>query len=322
MKILSSLCLIALLLFALVRCQKIDFPVPNSEENKKIKVLSTTGIVGDLVKEIGRDMIDHQILIMGEIDPHSYELVKGDDEKISRAKIIFCNGLGLEHGASLRYSLQRHQGVVALGDEIRKRVPERIIHVGNELDPHVWMDVALFSHAIDPIVEAFVQSDPENQNFYRENGEVLKKKFLETDAKIRSMMEAVPKEKRYLVTSHDAFHYFTKAYLANGEEVNWEKRCAAPEGLAPDGQLSTADIRRIVDHLCLHQISVVFPETNVSKDSLRKIVSSCNHKGLNVRISQDSLYGDTMGPTNSSAGSYLNMIQHNANVLLKYWNHE
>ena len=75
------------------------------------------------------------------------------------------------------------------------------------------------------------------------------------------------------MTSHDAFNYFARAYLADPEEVEWQKRFEAPEGLAPDGQLSVADIQRIIDHICMYRIAVLFPESNVSRDSLRKIIS-------------------------------------------------
>ena len=123
----------------------------------------------------------------------------------------------------------------------------------------------------------------------------------------------VPAERRYLVTSHDAFHYFSRAYLA--EELAWEARCAAPEGLAPDGQLSSSDIQRIVDHLCHFHVQVVFPESNVSRDSLKKIVSSCASMGLRVSICEKPLYGDAMG----EAMGYLAMIEHDAETLIRAW---
>jgi manganese/zinc/iron transport system substrate-binding protein len=137
---------------------------------------------------------------------------------------------------------------------------------------------------------------------------------------LKEKMGKVPLEKRYLVTSHDAFHYFTRSYL--GDESNWQERCQAPEGLAPDGQLSTVDIQRIIDHLFTYRISVVFPESNVSKDALKKIVSACAQKGLQVKISDQILYGDAMGSAQSDAHHYLDMIRHDVNVLIKEWGNE
>ncbi len=285
----------------------------------KVQVLSTTAMIGDLVGRIGSPFVESGVLISVELDPHSYELVKGDDEKFSAARVVFSNGLGLEHGASLRYWVEKHPFSVAVGDEIQRKRPELILVSEGERDPHVWMDISLWANAIDPIVEALSQTDPEHADVYKENGSSLLAEMLSAHEKIRATLAAIPSEKRFLVTSHDAFHYFTRSYLAEEGDEDWQQRCAAPEGLSPDGQLSVTDIQRIIDHLCLYQVGVVFPESNLSRDSLRKIVSSCREKGLDVKISNQVLYGDAMGPPGSGADSYLKMIEHNAAVLLRDW---
>lgn len=290
--------------------------------NGKIKVLSTTGMIDDLVGKIGGDRVDHLPLIIGEIDPHSYELVKGDDEKLSSAQIIFSNGLGLEHGASLRYRLEHHPNSIALGNEIRKLYPDSIIKVGRDIDPHIWMDISLWALAIDPIVSTLSQIDPLHAELYKKNGEALRVVMREADREIYKGLQEIPSNKRFLVTSHDAFNYFTRHYLADDEERangSWKKRFDAPEGLAPEGQLSSKDIQHIIDYLCLYQIRVLFPESNVSRDSLRKIASACLEKGIEIRISREVLYGDAMGSPGSDADTYLKMIAHNAAVLEREW---
>jgi manganese/zinc/iron transport system substrate-binding protein len=290
--------------------------------NGKIKVLSTTAMIDDLVGQIGQDKVDHLTLIAGEIDPHSYELVKGDGEKISFAKLVFCNGLGLEHGASLRYQLKHLQSAVALGDEIQKQYPELILKINGQDDPHIWMDISIWSLGVDVIVKALAQADPENGVFYRQKGNELKEKMESAHDEIYRKMQAFPSEKRYLVTSHDAFNYFSRKYLATLDELSsdeWKNRFQAPEGLAPDGQISANDIQRIIDHLCRYQIHVVFPESNVSKDSLKKIISACKEKGLQVFISPFPLYADSMGEAGTEADSYLKMIAYDADVMMKEW---
>ncbi len=292
------------------------------KHDNKITVLSTTAMIHDLVQEIGKEHVGAHVLIRGEIDPHRYELVKGDDEKISSAKIVFYNGLGLEHGASLRYKIEQHPCKVALGDEISKRNPGSILWKDGQKDPHVWMDVSLWAQAIEPIVEALGNIDPEHAVVFRENGEELRKKMLKVHGEIKEKFQKISPDVRYLVTSHDAFNYFTREYLASAQEQKsgtWKKRFAAPEGLAPDGQLSVIDIQKIVDHLIAHRISCVFPESNVNRDSLKKIVSACRQKGLHVEISDAPLYGDAVGPSHSDAANYLGMLQHNANLLLLEW---
>lgn len=277
------------------------------QESEKIKVLSTIAMIDDLVGRVGKDRIQHFPLIVGEVDPHSYELVKGDDEKMAYADLIVANGLGLEHGASLQTQLLQHKHTVHLGDEIQKKASDRILSVNGELDPHVWMDISLWVEGLDAIVLALSQEDPENREFYVANGARAKKEMLEKHHALQEKMREIPSEKRYLVTSHDAFHYFARAYLGDDNEA----RCVAPEGLAPEGQLSSQDIRRVVNHLSDHQIGVVFPESNVSRGALRKIVTCCKHP---VHCSDQSLYGDAMGE-----GDYLSMIEHNVNVMGDEW---
>jgi manganese/zinc/iron transport system substrate-binding protein len=293
-----------------------------AQQNGKIKVLSTTAMIDDIVAQIGGERIDHIALITGEIDPHSYELVKGDDEKLLLAQVIFYNGLGLEHGASLRYQLEHHRNAIGVGNFILQNHPESILHVGKEIDPHVWMDISLWSLIIDPIVKALTLADPQGKEVYTKNAAILREKMLHRHQEIYQSMQKVSPKKRYLVTSHDAFNYFAQAYLAAPNEktqAEWQKRVAAPEGLAPEGQLSVSDIQKIIDHLIEYQIQVVFPESNVSRDSLKKIVHACAQKGLTVKISKEVLYGDAMGTNGSDADSYLKMIAHDANVMIQAW---
>jgi manganese/zinc/iron transport system substrate-binding protein len=178
-------------------------------QNGKLKVLSTTAMIDDIVGQIGKDRIDHMPLITGEIDPHSYELVKGDDEKLTLATVIFYNGLGLEHGASLRYQIEHHPNALGVGNVLLEKAPELILHSNKEIDPHIWMDISLWSRIIDPIVETLSRADPEAKEFFHGNGDRLREKMEEEHQTIYSALQEIPQEKRFLVTSHDAFNYFT-----------------------------------------------------------------------------------------------------------------
>jgi manganese/zinc/iron transport system substrate-binding protein len=279
-------------------------------------------MIDDIVGQVGGDRIDHIALIVGEMDPHSYELVKGDDEKLIMAQVIFYNGLGLEHGASLRYQLEHHRNAISLGGAVLKNNPESIIYVGKEIDPHLWMDISLWSQIIDPILSSLCEADPEGKEEYQKRAALIRQKMMQEHQLIDEQLQAIPQEKRYLVTSHDAFNYFTRAYLATTEEKltgQWKKRFDAPEGLAPEGQLSTSDIQAVIDHLIEYHIQIVFPESNVSRDSLKKIIQVCAQKGLAVTISPDVLYGDAMGAPGSGADTYLTMVRHDANALIEAW---
>lgn len=321
--------LAVLLTTIFLSCDRVDERAKSTHEwmtaEGKVKVLSTTAMVNDLVKHIAKDQASTNTLIQGNLDPHSYQLVKGDDEKLRVADIIFYNGLGLEHGASLQHSLETNPKAIPLGNLIQKKFPERIYYVQSQVDPHIWMDLSLFSETIPFIVEALSKQDPVHQDSYRENGQNLIKTLTTVHEDVKNTLHRIPKEKRYLVTSHDAFNYFSKAYLAEENELSdgsWPIRFEAPEGLAPDSQLSSSNIQHILDHLAKYQIQVIFPESNVSQDSIRKIVDAGRKKGLTVLISEDPLYGDAMGPVGSPGETYPKMLQHNAEVIEKHLNKE
>ena len=275
-------------------------------DSPKIKVLSTIAMIDDLVSKVGGEYVETFTLIQGEIDPHSYTLVKGDDEKLEHADLIFYNGLGLEHGASLAYRLKEASYAIALGE----RLPlESLIRIDGEVDPHIWMDVRLFSQVVEPIAEALSEIDPAHKEAYYLNAETLRKTMLVADQTFEETLASIKDERQYLVTTHDAFHYFVRRYFVQDE--NWMARCRAPEGLAPDGQMSIQNLSDVVDHLLTYQVPVVFSETNINPASLEKIVSVCHEKGQVVRLSQASLLGDSMGDKKG----YLEMMQYNVSVI-------
>lgn len=288
--------------------------------NHKLKILSTTAMINDVVKRIVGEEGDTLTLIQGNLDPHSYQLVKGDDEKVAFADLIFYNGLGLEHGASLQNLLATSPKAIPLGNRLQMKFPEKILYVNGQVDPHIWMDMSLFSEIIPFIIEILIQKDPFHKGDYEKRGALLKESLLGTHEKVKELLQSIPPERRYLVTSHDAFNYFARVYLAEeGERSDqslWQDRFQAPEGLAPDSQLSSANIQMIINHLLKYKIEVIFPESNVSQDSIRKIVEAGKSKGHNVMIAKDPLYGDAMGV--KMGDTYPDMILHNAEIIKKY----
>jgi manganese/zinc/iron transport system substrate-binding protein len=291
--------------------------------SNELKVLCSIAMIEDLVKEIGGDEIDTISLIQGDLDPHTYELVKGDDEKLSRADLIFYNGMGLEHGASLRHYLETGNNGVALGDAVAAQDPDMPITIDRSIDPHIWMDVGIWARTVPVIVKALSERRPERALLFEKNGDRVRQRLIQVDQEIRELMQKVPVAKRFLVTSHDAFNYFGRAYLAAPGEKEfgqWDRRVNAPEGLAPDSRMSVVDIQNIIDHMEKYHIQVIFSESNVSKDSLRKILDACGEKGLTVVMSKEPLYADAMGPPGSGGDTYIGMVLHNARVISKYLN--
>lgn len=286
--------------------------------NGKLKVLATTGMISDIVKEVGKGHVDTYTLIQGDLDPHSYQLVKGDDEKLAYADILFFSGLGLEHGPSLQRHLIGNPKAHSIGEYIMKMDPSKALFVDSVVDPHIWMDISLWKFSIPFVVRILSDKDPVHAESFRKLGQELYNQFDAADQEVRALLLQIPEEKRYLVTSHDAFNYFTRRYLATDEEREfggWQKRFAAPEGLSPDSQLSSHEIQSIIDHLAHYRIHTLFPESNLSKDSIRKIVQAGQEKGLKLKVNEIPLYGDAMGPIASPGETYLGMIRHNAKTI-------
>lgn len=281
-----------------------------------MKVLSTTSMIDDVVSYIGGEEVDRAILIQGDIDPHNYELVKGDGERLSQAEVLFFNGLGLEQGASLRHHFEKHPHAIALGDWVYAQKKESFVFVNGQIDPHIWMDIALFAEIIDPIVHILSLTDPTHAELFQKRGCELKEKMLAKDRDLYNQIQKLPSATRFLVTSHDAFRYFVKKYLAEPGECDWEKRLIAPEGLAPDGQIGIINIKEDIDFIYTNNVHVVFPEANLNRDALKKIVAICLEKGLSVTIADRPLLGDTMRGTGAHANSHLEMIEHNVQTLI------
>jgi len=290
---------------------------------KKAAVLCTTQLVADAVKAVAGDAVSIDILIQGEIDPHSYQLVKGDADRIQEADVVFCNGLNLEHGFSLKQMLSKHPAVVSLGDAVYEKFPQQILKVDGELDPHVWMDASLWAQTLDVVAKRLALILPEQEKLFYSKALEVQQRWLALDHEIAEKMGAIQENKRYLVTSHDAFNYFSRRYLATDEErkdQSWTKRFKAPEGLSPDSQIGPYDIKKILNHLTQHRIAVVFAESNVSVESLKKIIAVAKMQGVKVIFADEPLFGDSMTGERMKVENYEALMRHNCEVIAKYLN--
>jgi len=296
--------------FCLGSCQKKDTQL---KDDNKPYVVSTTAMIDELVSSIGKDKIQTEILIKGDIDPHSYELVKGDSAKLKKADVIFYQGLGLEHGASLVSYLKSNPKAYSCGDVLLKECSSDLIYHDGYLDPHVWLDLSLFEKFVPFIAEHLIEIDPQNKDFYLQNAQELKEKMQKLDQDIVDLLSKTPQEKRFLVTAHSAFSYFTRRYIAQHPE--WHKHCTAPEGLAPEAQISLYDIERVVAYIKTNSVGIIFSESNVSRDALKKILDVCSKSGCNIQLFDEPLFGDAL----FNEKSYLDMMWHNATLLHKAW---
>ena len=180
------------------------------------------------------------------------------------------------------------------------------------------MDIELWSECVPFIADLLIKEIPTAREEIEKNRDILLAKMRAAHQKIVDDFQAIPQQKRYLVTTHDAFQYFARAYLADkGERESgaWVTRVAAPEGLAPESQLSTVDIVNVVNYMMRFDVHVLFAESNVSRDSIKKIMDAAGKQDFSVSIVPKPLYADSMGPKNSEAKDYLGMMQYDAQVI-------
>lgn len=268
--------------------------------DERIHIVASTSMVADLVRSVGKERVAVWTLIGPGHDPHSYELVKGDSDFLERADLIVFNGLGLEHGASMQAV-----HAYAVGNHLLNS--GRLIYdEGGALDPHIWMDVSLWSEGLEPLAERLGRLQPSSLDFFRANAQAAKGELLELHQNIRHQLMELPAEKRYLVTAHDAFRYFTRAYLGDA----WEGRLAAAEGLSPHGQVSLADLQGVAQFIRDNRVRTIFPESYLSRAFLRKLLHGL---GASAQVSEVGLCADTM--LEEADFDYAASMRHNAKVI-------
>jgi ABC-type Zn uptake system ZnuABC Zn-binding protein ZnuA len=265
----------------------------------KIVAVSSITIINDIVKNIGKEKVEaHSICGVG-IDPHIYKAKPSDPRLISESDIVFINGFALEHWIE---EMVRNAG----GDKSVITVTEGITPMTDEKgfgdpDPHAWFDVKNVKAYAENIARGLSSIDKKNEEFYRKNLEEYKLRLDSLDLWVKSRIESIPSEKRVLVTSHDAFRYFGRAY---GLEVK------GLQGISTEAKVQTEDVKRIIDLIKERRLKSVFIETSVNPKLLEEISSETGAKvgGL--------LFSDSVGEEGTFEGTYIGAVTANVNTIV------
>jgi manganese/zinc/iron transport system substrate-binding protein len=274
-----------------------------------LRVVATTGMVGDLARQIGGNRISLISLMGPGVDPHLYKATASDVSALQRAGVILYSGLHLEgRMGDLLESMQKAgRRVVAVTDAMPH---ERLIPTdaaGKAHDPHVWFDVALWSEAIGPVAEALAAADPANAEAYRSRAAEVRKEMLALDAWVRTTSASIPEERRVLVTSHDAFGYFGRAYGF---------RVVGLQGISTVTEAGLADMAKLADFVREQKVPALFVESSVPHTTLERISADTG-----ARIGGE-LFSDAMGTPGRiedgyDVGTYEGMVRHNMNTLAR-----
>jgi zinc/manganese transport system substrate-binding protein len=263
----------------------------------RLPVVASFSIIGDLVKEVGGDRISITTLVGPDGDAHVYQPTPADGRKIAQAKLIFVNGLGFEGWLERLIAAARSKGtIVTLGKGVAARPGEE------GTDPHAWQDVANAKIYVAEIRDALIAADPQGADAYRANAAAYLAKLDALDAEIVKALDAIPKDRRRVVSTHDAFGYFSARY---GVEF------IAPQGVSTEAEASARDIARIIVSVKANKVGAVFLE-NISDPRLAKRIAA--ETGARVG---GTLYSDALSEPKEGGANYIDMMRHNVRELTK-----
>lgn len=272
-----------------------------------IQAITTTGMIADVVKNVGGGNVRVTALMGPGVDPHLYKATEGDVGKLSNADIIFYNGLHLEaRMTDIFEQIGRNKPTVAVSDAIPTELILTSPRFQNQSDPHVWMDPKLWSYTIDAVRDALTKLDPEHASAYAANAAAYHKQIDDLTAYVLSQVDKVPPERRVLITAHDAFQYFGRGF---SYEV------FAPQGISTAAEAGVDDIRRVIDLAVERDIPAIFIESSVPPDVVEAIVAGAKDRGHELAIG-GKLYSDAMGDPNTPDGAYVGMIRHNIDTIV------
>lgn len=273
------------------------------DPGEKIKIVTTTGMIGDAIGNIVGDRGEVISLMGPGVDPHLYKATHGDLERLTGADVVFYNGLHLEGKMGEVFEkLGRQKPVVAVGDEIAENRLRKVPGFQGAFDPHIWFDVSLWKEAVEAASEFMQEYDSAHREEYRANSERYLLRLDSLDKAVHEKVVQIPATRRVLITAHDAFGYFGDAY---------EIEVRGLQGISTLSEFGLRDVTDLVDFIITRQVKAIFVETSVSQKSIEAVVEGCQQKNWNVKIG-GSLYSDAMGPAGTAEGTYIGMV--NANV--------
>lgn len=277
-------------------------------EDNRIKIVATTTMLTDLVEIIGGEQVNVEGLMGPGIDPHGYQASASDVDKMFQADIVAYNGLELEGQMGRVFSeLGKMDKEVFVLEQAVDQVA--VLDSDEEdlnRDPHIWFSVPLWAEATDYIANSLSDFDSKNASYYTENNKKYQKELKELDDYIRTRIEEVPKQSRYLITAHDAFKYFGVEY---GFEV------IGLQGLNTQTEAGTRDVSNLAQFIVENEIKAIFIETSVPTRTIESLQQAVQQRGWAVEIGGE-LYSDALGDELNDAETYLKMYKQNIDTIV------
>ena len=272
---------------------------------RPIRVICTTSMLGDLVRNIGGEHLQVEVLMGPGVDPHLYQPSPRDVSKLYNADLIVYSGLHLEGKMTEVFArLAARKPTVAVAELMQLKPHGKAVIEPH--DPHVWFDVLLWSEAAEVVAETLTQFDPPHASDYQAALVKHQAELAELDSYVKAQTALVPADHRVLVTAHDAFRYFGRAY-------GWDVK--GIQGISTDSEAGVKQVNELVAFLVNTKIKAVFIETSVSDQNVRSLREGCNASGHTLELGGE-LYSDALGPEGTPEGTYIGMVQHNIDTMV------
>ena len=276
-------------------------------DDGRLDAVATIGMITDIVGDIGGERVDVTGLMGPGVDPHLYKASAGDVRTLSEADVIFYNGLHLEAAmAEVLEEMNARKPTYPVTARIDRSLLHESLTYAGQYDPHVWFDVRLWRSAVDEVEAALIEQDPQGEALFRENAAALRDTLDALHEWVKERVAEVPEERRVLITAHDAFEYFGKAY---GFEV------VGLQGISTASEASTADVQRLVRTIIEREIPAIFVETSIPRRTIEAVQAAVRSRGYEVEIGEP-LFSDAMGNPGTPEGRSPGMVRHNVNVIV------
>jgi manganese/zinc/iron transport system substrate-binding protein len=270
--------------------------------------VATVGMVADIVRNIGGPQMDVRALMGPGVDPHLYKATRDDVRAILDADVVFYVGLMLEGKMNdTLEKLSKERPVLAVTRGIERQKLLMSEGESGHVDPHVWMDVLLWSECVDAVVQGLSQADPSRVDAFQAQADQYRDRLLRLHDYGKRVMATVPEERRWLITSHDAFRYLGRAYGVQVQGV---------QGISTESEAGLQHINALVDLLVEKQIRSVFVESSVSTKSLMAIIEGARARGHDVQVGGE-LFSDAMGQRDTYEGTFEGMLDHNLTLIAR-----
>jgi manganese/zinc/iron transport system substrate-binding protein len=279
-----------------------------TKTNGKLNVVTTTTMITDLVKNIGGDSINLQGLMGSGVDPHLYKASEGDVSKLVNADIIFYNGLHLEGKLVEVLEKMRNDTKVpiALGESLDNTKLIGSDYFASNYDPHVWFDIEFFKTFANKVREVLSEQDPENAEYYMKNEKAYLAQLDNLHKDVKGVVDALPRNKRILITAHDAFNYFGEAYTF---------KVVGLQGLSTATEAGVQDVQKLAAYIIDQDVKAIFVESSVPKRTIEALQEAVKSKGHDVKIG-GTLYSDALGDEGTVEGTYIGMYRYNIKTIV------